>query len=143
MNEIPIPLIRANQAFLVSMVLLAALLGQPWPLAAALLIQAAPLVLGRKAHLIFALTRPALAGRIKNAATEAAELQRFNQILAVLFLVLSLASFTLGQTNWGWIFAGLLAAAAGLAMAGFCIGCTIYLRWKLFRSSASARHKSE
>lgn len=56
---------------------------------------------------------------------------RFAQTLGSVVLILSLASFALGQPILGWIFA---LAVAGLqtllAATGFCLGCRLYfLRW--------------
>jgi hypothetical protein len=56
---------------------------------------------------------------------------RFAQTLGSVVLILSLASFALGQPTVGWILA---LAVAGLqtllAVTGFCLGCRLYfLRW--------------
>jgi uncharacterized protein DUF4395 len=56
---------------------------------------------------------------------------RFAQTLGSMMLILSLASFALGQPTIGW---GLAIAVAGLqsvlAVTGYCLGCRMYfLRW--------------
>ncbi|MFC5650872.1 DUF4395 family protein [Paenibacillus solisilvae] len=60
------------------------------------------------------------------------ELQRFNNILAVIFLTLSLGAFALSWSVAGSVFALMLLAASGAALLGYCVGCTIYFQYKQF-----------
>jgi hypothetical protein len=39
----------------------------------------------------------------------------------------------LGVPVVGWIFALMVAAAAGVALAGFCVGCFMYYQFNLQR----------
>lgn len=128
MNEIPMPYIKANQAGIVLFTITALLLHQPWILAALWIIQVIGLWPGKQWNLFVRLAKPFLqtAGR----ETQAVELQRFNNTLAVSFLTLSLLSFALGWTVAANLFAGLLIAAAGVALLGYCIGCTMYYWYK-------------
>ncbi|MFB5662624.1 DUF4395 domain-containing protein [Alteribacillus sp. HJP-4] len=59
--------------------------------------------------------------------------QLFNQWIATAALGLAVIFFYLNWTAAGYIFSILVAAAAGAALMGFCIGCTIryrYIMWK-------------
>jgi len=134
MKEIPIPFVRSNQVGIVTVLLLAIGLQLPWLIAALWIIQVVGLILGPKANLFIIAARPFLSSRIASAQTEAAELQRFNNSLGVGFLTFSLLSFTLGWSVVGYIFAGMMGAAALAAILGFCIGCTIYFQYKQFRA---------
>jgi hypothetical protein len=134
MKEIPIPYVRSNQAGIVAVLLIAIILQLPWLVAALWIVQVAGLIFGPKANLFIIAARPYLSKRIANAQTEAAELQRFNNALGVGFLTCSLLSFTLGWSVAGYIFAGMMGAAALGAILGYCIGCTLYFQFKQFRA---------
>ncbi|CAM4379112.1 DUF4395 domain-containing protein [Paenibacillus alkaliterrae] len=134
MKEIPIPYVRSNQVGIVTIIMIAIALQLPWLIAALWFIQTAGLVFGPKANLFILIARPFLAGRIASADTEAAELQRFNNSLGVGFLTFSLISFAFGWTLTGYLFAGMMAAAALVAILGYCIGCTMYFQYKQFRA---------
>jgi hypothetical protein len=134
MKEIPIPFVRSNKVGIVTMLLIAITFQLPWLIAALWIIQAAGLIFGLKANLFIIAARPFLARHMASARTEAAELQRFNNSLGVGFLTFSLLSFALGWSVAGYIFAGMMGAAALGAILGFCIGCTIYFQYKQFRA---------
>ncbi|WP_138755015.1 DUF4395 domain-containing protein [Paenibacillus sinopodophylli] len=136
MKEIPIPLVRSNQTGIVITLLIAISLQLPWLIAVLFIIQVVGLLGGPRSNLFILAGRPLLAKRLPSAQTEAAELQRFNNSLGVGFLTLSLLSFVIGWTTAGYIFAGMMGAAALAAILGYCIGCTIYFQFKQFR----ARH---
>ncbi|WP_458464081.1 DUF4395 family protein, partial [Paenibacillus sp.] len=70
----------------------------------------------------------------KGTETQAVELQRFNNILAVLFLSLALISFSLGWVGAGYVFSVMLLAAASAALLGYCVGCTVYFWYKQLRA---------
>lgn len=128
MNEIPMPYIKANQAGIVVFTIVALLLQQPWILAVLWVIQVIGLVPGKQWNLFVRLAKPFLP--TEGRETQAAELQRFNNILAVSFLTLSLLSFAIGWTIAANVFAGMLITAAGVALLGYCIGCTMYYWYK-------------
>lgn len=128
MREIPMPYIKANQAGIVLFTVAALLLQQPWILVALWLIQVIGLWPGKQWNLFVQMAKPLLNTAAQE--TQAAELQRFNNILAVSFLTLSLLAFSVGWTIAANLFAGLLIAAAGAALLGYCIGCTMYYRYK-------------
>ncbi|WP_370866968.1 DUF4395 family protein [Paenibacillus chitinolyticus] len=125
LKEIPMSYIKANQAGIVLFAVLTFATRQPWLLGLLLAIQLAGLLL--RWNLFVQAAKPFLR---TDGETQAAELQRFNNVLAVLFLLLSVLSFSVGWTAAGYIFAGMLLAAAGTALLGYCIGCTVYFQYK-------------
>ncbi|THF80719.1 DUF4395 domain-containing protein [Cohnella fermenti] len=131
MRENPMPYIKANQTGIVLFVILAFAFRQPWLLAALWLIEAAGLATGGRWNLFVRLAKPYL--RTEGRETQAEVLTRFNNSLAVLFLTVSVLSFALGWTIAGYVFAAFLLVAAGAALLGYCVGCTIYFQYKQLR----------
>ncbi|MDQ0888481.1 hypothetical protein QFZ81_003569 [Paenibacillus sp. V4I9] len=130
MKEVPISYVKANQTGIVVFVLLAFAFQWTWLVGLLWVIQLLGFVGGGKWNLFVVVSKQFLS-RI-GTETQAAELTRFNNALAVLFLTLSLASFTIGWSMVGYIFTGFLLLAAGAALLGYCIGCTIYYQYKQF-----------
>ncbi|MBB6675591.1 DUF4395 domain-containing protein [Cohnella nanjingensis] len=132
MREIPMSYIKSNQAGIVLFVVLSILLSQPWLLAALWAIQVAGVLTQGRGNLFVLIAKPFLKPQGKE--TQAAELTRFNNTLAVLFLTLSLLGFAIGWSVAGYVFSAMLIAAAGAALLGYCIGCTIYYQYKQFKA---------
>lgn len=135
--EIPFPIVALNRAVIVVSVLVALVFRQPWITTLLFVVVAAAVVLGPRGSLIFQVGRRTLRGPIAMAVaagqTEAPVLMRFNNSLAVIMLALAQISFLLGWTLVGWIFAGMVALAATVALAGFCVGCYIFPRVRLMQ----------
>jgi hypothetical protein len=132
--EIPMSYVKANQTGIVLLVI-ASLVWTPWILPLLWLIELVGLLSGGKYNVFVRIAKPFLHPEGKE--TQAAELTRFNNSLAVLFLTLSVLSYALGWTIAGIVFAAMLLAAAGAALLGYCIGCTIYFQCKQFRHRLS------
>lgn len=132
MKEIPIEYVKANQTGIVLSVIAFLMSGQPWIIAALWLIQVIGLSTGGHWNLFAALGRRFLTPKGKE--TQAAELLRFNNSLAVAFLSLSLVGLLLGWTTAGYVFAVMLLGAAGAALLGYCVGCTLYFWVKQIRA---------
>ncbi|MFC4303368.1 DUF4395 domain-containing protein [Cohnella boryungensis] len=140
MQEIPMRYVKANQAGIVLFVVLAFLVHQPWILAALWLVQVAGLLSEGRLNLFVRIAKLAL--KNKGEETQAIELQRFNNVLAVLFLTLALVSFALGWQIVGHAFSAMLLLAASAALLGFCIGCTLYFWVKQIRAGRIGRKKA-
>ncbi len=138
MSEIPVPYLRANQTGIVAFVIIAAIARQPLLIVLLWVIQVVGLLFGVKANLFIQFAKPFLKKRILHALTESKELSRFNNLLAVIFLTISLVFYALGWTIAGYIVAGMLAAAAFAAICGFCLGCFIYFQYKLLKNRKTA-----
>jgi hypothetical protein len=134
MKEVPIAYVRSNQAAMVLLIALSAIFQQPWIILVVFAVQAAGLIYGVRGNLFITLARPFLRNRISNSQTESAELQRFNNSIAVSLLTLSVVSFAIGSSLAGYIFAGMVALAAFAAICGYCIGCTLYYQYKRLRA---------
>lgn len=132
MKEIPMPYIKANQTGIALVALASLLAGLPWLLAALFAVQLAGYLFGLRYNLFVALARPFL--KTGGRETQAAELARFNNSLALLFLALALLSWAAGWSIGIMVFAGLLTLAAGAAVMGYCIGCTVYYQYKQFKA---------
>lgn len=131
MKEIPMRYVKANQSGIVLLVIVSLLLQQPWIIAVLWVIQVAGLWTGGRFNPFVAIAKGLFPYR-GNGETQAAELQRFNNVLAILFLTLSLLSHAIGWSIVGAIFSAFLLIAAGVALLGYCIGCTIYFQFKQF-----------
>jgi len=136
-REVPMRYVKANQIGIVATVILALSLNRPWILAALWVIQLAGLLTEGKLNLFVAIAKKVL--KSKGEETQAVELQRFNNTLAVLFLSLSLASFGFGWSIAGYAFAAMLLLAAGAAVLGYCVGCTVYFWIKQIRAGRFRR----
>ena len=128
--EIPLSHVKANQTGIVLFVV-ASFVFTPWLLLFLWLVQLIGLLTNGRYNLFIRIARPFLPANGRH--TQAAELTRFNNTLAVIFLTLALLSLALGWTIAGLVFAGMLLVAAGAALLGYCIGCTIYYQWKQLR----------
>ncbi|OUM94374.1 MAG: hypothetical protein A9Z00_02080 [Thermobacillus sp. ZCTH02-B1] len=140
MKEIPLLLVKTNQSGIVLFVVLSLAAQQPWWIYALFLIQLAGLAFGPRANLFMQLGRLALTGeRLNRSETQAAELARFNQTIAVSLLGLSSVFHLAGWHLPGHIAAGMVGLAALAAVAGYCIGCTIYYQYKKWRALRARR----
>jgi hypothetical protein len=124
--------VKANQIGIVLFVVLSFLFNQPLILGALWIIQVIGLASGGKLNLFVQIGKAVLTG--KGTETQAVELQRFNNVLAVLFLTLALVSFGLGWQVAGYIFSSMLLLAASAALLGYCVGCTVYFWYKQLRA---------
>ena len=135
MKEIPLYKVRANQLGMVITIALAIVLQIPWLVAIVWLVQVLTRLLGSGANVFVIVLEPITTMIYGNKKTEAEELQRFNLILAITFLTISMICFSLNYTLAGYIVAGIMAGCALLALLGYCIGCTIYFQFKKFKAT--------
>ncbi|MGE6578319.1 DUF4395 domain-containing protein [Paenibacillus xylanexedens] len=124
--------VKANQVGIVLFVLLSFVFNPLVVLGVLWSIQVVGLASGGKLNLFVQIGKAVLTG--KGTETQAVELQRFNNILAVLFLSLALISFSLGWVGAGYVFSVMLLAAASAALLGYCVGCTVYFWYKQLRA---------
>lgn len=138
MKEIPISFVRANQWGIVILVLLSIFLQSSWVIIGLWVIEVLGLLWGAKGNLFILLLKPFLVK--EEGRTEAAELQRFNNGIAVSLLTISVLSFAFGWQLTGFIFASFVALAAFIAICGFCIGCVIYYQYKQWKLRWNITH---
>ncbi|WP_339299240.1 DUF4395 domain-containing protein [Paenibacillus sp. FSL R5-0623] len=124
--------VKANQVGIVLFVLLSFVFNPLVVLGLLWTIQVVGLASSGKLNLFVQIGKAVLTG--KGTETQAVELQRFNNILAVLFLSLAFISFSLGWVGAGYVFSVMLLAAASAALLGYCVGCTVYFWYKQLRA---------
>lgn len=90
-------------------------------------------VFGRKWNIIGRVAKRVLQNKLQNVQYENRQLIKFNNALLLLFLGSAQIAFLAGLKIIGWAIVSLAIAANGLALAGFCIGCVFYFRFKLYR----------
>jgi hypothetical protein len=132
MKEVPMRYVKANQTGIVIFVILSFLFDEPWILAALWLIQVVGMVTEGRLNAFIVIAKGILKG--PGEEKQAVELQRFNNTLAILFITLALISFSLGWNIAGYALSAMLLLAAGAALVGYCIGCTVYFWVKQIRS---------
>ena len=129
MKETPLRYVKANQTGIVTFVIIGLALQQPWVIAALWVIQIVGLLTEGRFNPFVAVAERLFP--VKGSfETQAVVLQRFNNTLAILFLTISLILFAVGWQVAGIVVSLMLAGAAGAALLGYCIGCTIYFQFK-------------
>jgi hypothetical protein len=130
-DGIPLPIVRLNRAVIAAGVAIAFVLQQPILIALLFLVIAPAALLGRRASLIFKIGGVLLAKQNLTAEKEDFRMQRFNNIIAAIMLGGATLAFALDAPIVGWVLSLGVAAAALVALLGFCVGCFLYLQFKL------------
>jgi membrane associated rhomboid family serine protease len=129
--SIPRPLVRANQWVIVLSVIFTWITG-------AYGVLAIPLVAGLLGILfnfnpIMRVAKLLLKKSPSSYVQEDREQQRFNQLLAVLFLLVALVGFAFHWTALAYVFSAMVLLAAFVAILGFCIGCFMLYQWSQYQ----------
>ncbi|WP_112180619.1 MULTISPECIES: DUF4395 domain-containing protein [Paraliobacillus] len=131
---IPKPLVQLNQSFIVTTVIIALIFVKSLLLL--------PFIIGvytlaTKQNPIILFGKMFLRKPVTSYQQEDKEQQIFNQWIATICLGVSLLFFTINLNVLGYVFSLMVVLAAGIALMGYCIGCTIryrYMMWKYNRS---------
>ncbi|WP_391118102.1 DUF4395 domain-containing protein [Psychrobacillus sp. L3] len=140
MKTIPKPLVTANQWTIILSVIIALSTQSAWILFIPLIANLSSLLTG--VHPILIIVKRFLSKPANQYIQEEYTQLRFNQWLAVGFLLVASISFLL---NWSILFniaTIMVGLAALIAILGFCIGCFVrfqYKQWK-YRRTKSAAH---
>jgi hypothetical protein len=137
-DRIPLPIVKLNRWTLLVGVLAGFVTGQPLATTALFLILLAAVLFGPRWSLIAQVGRR-LFVRGAGSDYEDRRLMRFNNLIATLLLGLAQIAFVLDAPVIGWALALMVAAAAAIALAGFCVGCFLYYQLKLQRSQLFGR----
>ncbi|GAE34302.1 DUF4395 domain-containing protein [Halalkalibacter akibai] len=132
---IPKPLVQINQLFIVVTTIMGLILTK-YILFLPFIIGA--LALATNKNIIMILGKGLLRKPKNLYIQEDKAQQQFNQWIATICLGISILSFVFGFEVLGYLFSIMVIVAAGVALLGFCIGCTIrfrYLMWKHKRTS--------
>ncbi len=134
---IPLPIVNLNRWVLVLGVVGGLLLQQPLFTTVLFIVVLSAVAFGRRGSLIFQVGKRLLAKR--NAAAQREDevedpgLMRFNNTIAAVVLGGAQLAFLFGQNVVGWALSLAVVAAAGVALAGFCLGCFLYFRFNMYR----------
>lgn len=135
---IPKPLVQINQAFIVVTVL-AALFFHPAILLLPFTNGVCTLITKKNPVILF--SRQFLKKPAASYLQEDKDQQLFNQWIATICMGLSLLFFSVGIGIAAYAFSVMVIVAAGVALMGYCIGCTIryrYMMWKHKRIKVQA-----
>lgn len=134
-DGIPMPSVSFNRSVLVVGIVVGLLLQQSLFTTVLFLLLLPAVLGGRRWSLIFQIGKRLFASRIAKARAaghvEDPRLMRFNNSIALLLLGGAQIAFLAGADLIGWILALMVAVAAGVALAGFCLGCYLYYKFKL------------
>jgi len=128
--NIPKPLVQLNQTFIVTTVLLSLIISQ-WLLIVPFTIGVVTLI--TKKNPLIQVGRKFLKKPVKDYEMEDRDQQLFNQWIATVCIGLSFFFFQLGFYILSLSLSVLVILAAGLALMGYCIGCTIRYRLKMWK----------
>lgn len=134
---IPRPLVRVNQWAIVVCVVLSWITRSPVWLFVPLLAGLSGLLLGLNP--LMQLARPFLRRSLTEYAREDRTQQQFNQVIAVICLALGIVASVLHFPVLAYVFTAIVAAAAFVAILGFCMGCFIRFQWSQFRHRRAER----
>lgn len=132
-DGIPLSIVRFNRLTLVIGIGFALGLRAPWITTILFVLMAAAALFGSSGSPIYQLGMRLFRKRIASEGSEDPRLMRFNNSLAAIMLGIAQFGFALHVPEVGWAMSLLVAAAACLALAGFCVGCAVFYRFKLER----------
>ncbi len=132
-DGVPMPIVVLNRWTLLIGILLAFVTRQPWITTLLFLMLAAAVFGGPEYSLAALAGRKLFADRIPGAEREDFKLTRFNNSIALALLGLAQIAFLTGLGALGWILALMVAVAAGVALAGFCVGCFLFFQFRMLR----------
>ena len=133
LSGIPLPIVKFNRWILLSGIIVAILFQQPVITTILFFLLLPGVFFGRKASLIFLAGSQLFAEKNRSSSTEDAGLMRFNNSIALMLLGVAQILFLAGATAAGWVFSGIVAVAAAVALSGFCFGCVLYFQFNLQR----------
>ena len=136
-DEVPLHRVRGNQLGILLCVVITMLTQQLWILILPLAVQLTSRTFGIRYNLFVRVFSPLISVSSK---TESRELLRFNNLLAILFLVITLTAHALHIPIVAYISLGMLTVAVALALCGFCLGCFMYFQWKQFIAKKKIKH---
>lgn len=139
-EDVPVPIVNFSR-WIYTLVLSAALLTQQPLLTTVILLLVLPSVF-RLSHLnlIGIIGKQLFASSLPTAEREDYRLIRFNNAIAFSLLLVANVAFLIGLPLTGWVFIAMIIVASGLALAGFCIGCVLYYRFKLYKYKFLGEH---
>jgi len=132
-QDIPVPIVNFGRWVNLIFLLVGLLARQPWFTTALFLLLLPGFIFGDKFNFVGRIGKKLFASKIKGSLYEDKKLIRFNNMLLMTMLFMAQIAFIIGNSIIGWGISILDMAANGLALAGFCVGCVIYYKLKLYR----------
>ena len=132
-DGVPIPIVRLTRWMLVLGVSSAFVAQQPALLTLLFVLLVPGVLFGQRWSPIMTVGRWLFGARLAEAEREDRRVMRFNNLIALFLLGAAQGALVLGATVLGWLLALLVAGAAAVALAGFCIGCFLYYQYQLQR----------
>jgi uncharacterized protein DUF4395 len=135
-DNIPMPIVNLNRWTLVTSILAGLVLQWPLVTTALFVILLFAVTFGQRGSLIFQTGKRLIAlGVLKSTGEEGEDrkLMRFNNSIALTLLGLAQVAFLLGVPIVGWALALMVVAAASAALMGFCLGCVLFYRFRIYR----------
>ena len=138
-QDVPVPVVVLSRW--VYVIILTASLVAQIPLGTTLLLAllVPSLFFGKKWNIIGRVGTALLKSNLNNTEYEDRRLIHFNNVLLVIMLSASQFAFIAGVPMLAWSIIGTVIGVTGLALSGFCIGCVLYYRFKLYRYRFSPR----
>lgn len=130
---IPMPIVKLNRWIILTGIVIALVTRQPLITTALFLLLLPTIIFGQRWSLVSHLGKRLFAKRNLSAEREDRRLMHFNNSIATVMLGLAQLAFLLGVPMIGWILSLLVAVAAGIALAGFCVGCFLFFQYKMLR----------
>jgi hypothetical protein len=130
---VPIPVVKLNRWILVIGIVSGLILQQPLVTTVLFFILLPTALFGRRWSLIAHIGKLIFAKQIPHAEREDFRLARFNNTIAAVLLGGAQVAFLLKAPIVGWVLSLMVAVAAGVALAGFCVGCFLYFQFKMQR----------
>ena len=131
LDGIPLPIVRLNRLVIVTSVLLAIVTNTPLITTALFVVILLATLFGRRLSLIYQIGSRVFARQNLTADKEDPRLMRFNNAIATFLLGLAQIAFLSGAHVLGFVFAGIVAVAATVALLGFCLGCFLFYQFNL------------
>jgi hypothetical protein len=132
-QDVPVPIVNFGR-WVNLILLLAGLLTRQPLLTSLLFILLLPgFFFGGKWNIIGRIGKKFLSSKIKGSLFEDRKLIRFNNLILMVMLFMTQIAFLSGNSLIGWGITLLAITANGLALAGFCVGCVIYYKFRLYK----------
>jgi hypothetical protein len=132
-QDIPVPIVNFGRWVNLIFLLAGLLTRQPWLTTILFIILLPGFVFGGKWNFIGRTGKYFLGYRLKGSLYEDKKLIKFNNLLLMIMLLMAQIAFLAGTPLTGWVISLLAIAANGLALAGYCVGCVIYYKFRLYR----------
>ena len=132
-KDVPVPVLNFSRWVYFIILVSGIVLQKPWETTLLLVLMLPVIIFGKKWNIIGRVGRILLAAKIPGSLYEDRRLIQFNNTLLVIMLILAQIAFVTGNKVIGWLITSMAIAATGLALAGYCVGCFLYYKFKLYK----------